>query len=108
MEDIKNKLSDATGEAVGAAVATGIGMAVAGPAGAIVGAAIGSVLGDVSSDILTRVLSKKERERIVRVNDVTKKKIEDNIKSGKTFRNDDFSLIQLMTEQLVKKYMKVF
>lgn len=90
MGDIKEKLTDAAGEAVGAAVATGIGMAVAGPAGAIIGATIGSVLGDVSSDILTRVLSKKEKERIVRVNDVTKKKIEENIKSGKSLRNDDF------------------
>lgn len=59
MGDIKEKISNATGEVVGAVAATGIGMAVAGPAGAIVGAALGSVIGDVSSDILTRVLSKK-------------------------------------------------
>ena len=90
MGDIKEKLTGAAGEAVGAAVATGIGMAVAGPAGAIIGATLGSVIGDVSNDILTRVLSKKERNRIVQVNDLTKKKIEENIKVGKTLRNDDF------------------
>ena len=90
MGHIKDKITTATGETVGAAVATGIGMAIPGPAGAIVGATIGSVVGSFSNDFLSRALSKMEKDRIVRVNEATKKKLEENKKAGRTLRNDDF------------------
>lgn len=90
MSDIKDKISNATGEAAGAAVAAGIGIAVPGPAGAIIGATIGSIISGIGSDVLSRILSKKEKERIVRVNDITIKTIEENIRAGKNLRNDEF------------------
>lgn len=90
MGDIKGKLANAIGASTGEAVAVGIGIAVAGPVGAIIGAGIGSVISDISNDVLSRYLSKKEKDRIVLVKDVTTEKIEENIKAGKILRNDDF------------------
>lgn len=90
MGDIKDKISDATGEVAGAVVAAGIGLAIPGPAGAVIGATFGAVFSNLSSDILSRALSKKEKERIERVKEETIKTIEENEKKGKTLRNDGF------------------
>ncbi len=76
--------------------------------GAIVGAGIGSVISDISNDVLSRYLSKKEKDRIIRVKDITTKMIEENIKAGKILRDDDFFSNNNNDRSTAEEILKVF
>lgn len=95
MEDKDNNaILDTGAAAVGAAVGSGIGAAIAGPAGAIGGATLGALVQSavqwIGREIKERQLSKREEKKIGTVYELAKAKIEDNIKGGKTIRNDSF------------------
>lgn len=82
--------ADITGSATGAA----LGGAVAGPVGSIVGAIGGTVVEKVVSKIGTeikeRILSKRENKKIGAAATFALLKVEENLKDGKSIRNDNF------------------
>ena len=78
--------ADALGELVGAAVGGPVGAV----GGAILGNAVSHALISVKEELLGRLLSSKERQRIVTVADMTKSVIERNLGQGKIPRDDGF------------------
>ena len=97
-KEIGDKVFEATTEAgagaIGAAVGATIGGVVAGPVGTIGGAAVGDAIGavfkELALDVKRRYLSKKEEVRIDRALKLTKEKIDANLRSGKSLRDDGF------------------
>ena len=86
--------ADYVGAALGATAGAGIGLAIAGPAGAAIGSLAGTAIEKAvlwaGKEIKERCLSKSENKKIGTVYDTAKRKINYNIDSGKTLRQDDF------------------
>lgn len=93
-ESIGDAAFDIGADVIGQVVGAGVGSVVAGPAGAVGGAAVGGLVSHaltaVKAEVLSRLLSSKERERVVTVADITKAKIEEKLIQGKVPRNDGF------------------
>lgn len=98
MENKKEKIIDTVAEyggaAVGAAVGAGIGLVVAGPVGAAMGSLAGTTIEKVfevvGKDIKERRLSQNENRKIGSVFEQAQKRVEENLKSGRTLRTDGF------------------
>ena len=93
-DDVTQALFEIGADTLGEAVGFGVGGLAAGPVGAIGGAALGSAASRlalaIKNEFLSRLLSSKEKDRVVTVADMTKAKIEQKLSQGKTPRDDGF------------------